>query len=101
LKFYDNIELFIVGGKLNSKGFTVEFGLSNANFETANFQKSVVKSSNKKICIIPHTKLGNEGFVKAIDTKKFDIVITDCEALEEEIKKIEDLGVEVVVAIEN
>lgn len=122
LKFYDNIDLFIAGGKLNQKGFIVDanavsfvknlrldiaflsgsgisadFGLSNATFETATFQRAVAEVSNKTICLAPHPKIGKEGFLKVIDTRGFDIVITDWEAMKDEISKIEDLGVEVIV----
>lgn len=122
LRVYDNIELFIVGGKLRRKGCTVDssavnfirnlrfdiafltgagisadFGLSNATFETASYQKAVAEVSNKKICLVPHPKMGKEGFAKVIDTKEFDIVITDWDATQDEIRKIQELGVEVIV----
>lgn len=118
-----NIETFIIGGKLRSRGymadatsidliksmrfdvefmsamgFSARFGLSNTINESAMFQKAVIDSSRKNICLIPHYKLGFEGFAKVADAKRFDLLITDWAAPEEELSRIMDCGVKVVIA---
>lgn len=119
----DNIETFVIGGKLRSRGymadassidfvknmrfdiefmsamgFSARFGLSNTINEAAMFQRAVIESSRKNICLIPHYKLGFEGFAKVVDANKFDILISDWEAPEDEISNIAKCGVEIVIA---
>jgi DeoR family transcriptional regulator, fructose operon transcriptional repressor len=119
----ENIETFVIGGKLRSRGymadassidfvnnmrfdtefmsaigFSAKFGLSNTINESAMFQRAVIESSRKNICLVPHHKLGFEGFAKVVDTNRFDIVITDWEASKDEISNIVKCGVEVVIA---
>lgn len=119
----DNIETFLIGGYLRSRGycadaasidivrsmrfdvefmsaigFSAKFGLSNTINESAKFQRAVIESSRKNICLVPHHKLGFEGFAKVADTKQFDMVITDWEALPDQTSEIKEYGVEVIIA---
>lgn len=122
LKARDNISVFIVGGQLRSRGncrdalavefvkklnfdinfvtgagFSAKVGLSNGTPETAAFQNAVIENSRKNVVLVPNSKLGFNGFIQVADAAKFDLVITDWEALEEELSRIQDLGVEVTV----
>jgi len=126
LKHRENIDTFIVGGKIRDRGsiydsiaiefiknikidinfitgvgFTARYGLSNTNHETAIFQRILIENSRKNICLMSNSKLGFEGFVKVADTNKFDILITDWEAFEEEINKIQDCGIDVIITEES
>jgi DeoR family transcriptional regulator, fructose operon transcriptional repressor len=123
LLHYDNIETFVIGGKLRSRGymadassidivnnmrfdiefmsamgFSAEFGLSNTINEAAMFQRAVIESSRKNICLIPHYKLGFQSFAKVVDANKFDVLITDWEAPDDEIYYISECGVKIVIA---
>ena len=123
LKSFENIDLYITCGKVRGRGtmndpLTIEFlrniridkafiagaaisadyGLSNTTFETAALQRTVIEISKKTICLVPNVKLGDESFAKIVDTKDIDILITDWEAIEDEVAKIKDLGVEVIIA---
>jgi len=124
LKYWDNVTVYIVGGKMRMHGTTslvdsfatafvknmhfdvcfqtgggydAEFGLSNGTDETATFQRAVMEHSRKKILLMPHQKIGFKDFIKVCDTGEFDILITDWDAVEDELIKIEDAGVKVVV----
>lgn len=122
LKARENITVFIVGGQLRSRGncrdalaiefvrklnfdinfitgagFSAKVGLSNGTPEIAAFQNAVIENSRKNIVLAPNTKIGFNGFIKVADPARFDLVITDWEALEEELSRIQDLGVEVIV----
>ena len=125
LKRSKNIETYIVCGKIKSEegiidalatefirslridvafltggGISAEHGLSSSTPEGAIFQKSVAKVSNKKICLANFDKIGIEFFSKTIDVKDLDLVITDWEAPCEEVEKIQQLGVKVLIAKE-
>jgi len=47
--------------------------------------------------IMPHQRIGFKDFIKVCDTNKFDMLITDWDAVEDEFVKIEETGVKVVV----
>ncbi|MCL2286472.1 MAG: DeoR/GlpR family DNA-binding transcription regulator [Firmicutes bacterium] len=124
LKYWDNVTVYIVGGKMRMHGTTslvdsfatafvknmhfdicfhtgggyeAEFGLSNGTDETATFQRAVIEQSRKRILLMPHQKIGFKDFIKVCDTDKFDILITDWDAVEDELMKIEEKGVKVIV----
>lgn len=125
LKFWDNITVYITGGKMRMHsrgsmvdtlaadfvknmhfdldlmtggGYDAEFGFSNGSHETANFQSIVIKNSRKNVLMMPSKKIGIKSFIKVCDADKFDILVTDWDAVEDELTKIEELGVKVIVA---
>jgi DNA segregation ATPase FtsK/SpoIIIE-like protein len=79
-------------------GYNAEFGFSNGSDETANFQKTVVEQSRKNVLMMPSKKIGFNSFIKVCDANKFDTLITDWDTVEDELAKIEELGVKVVIA---
>lgn len=125
LKFWDNITVYIVGGKMRMHGTTslvdsfatafvrnmhfdvclmtgggyeAEFGFSNGTDETATFQRTVIENSRKKILMMPNQKIGFKAFIKVCDANKFDTLITDWDAVEDELNKFEEAGVQVIIA---
>lgn len=124
-KFWDNVTVYITGGKMRMHGtaslvdsfstafvknihfdlclmtgggYDAVFGLSNATDETAAFQRTVIDNSRKRILMMPNQKIGFKAFIKVCDANKFDTLITDWDAVEDELSKIEDTGVKVIIA---
>lgn len=124
-KYWDNVTVYLTGGKmrlnggsamvdsmatafiknlhfdisfLTGAGVTAEFGLSNGTDETATFQRAVIENSRQNILLMPFQKVGANAFIKVADIDKFDKLITDWEAVEDELMKIEETGVEIIVA---
>lgn len=127
VKFWDNIEVYVVGGKMRmhgtgsivdamarnfvsqlnfdkafitGAGVDAKFGFSNATAETADFQRTVVEHSRKNILMMPSNKVGCKAFMKVCDANKFDLLISDWDCLEEELTQLEDIGVEIILAKE-
>lgn len=125
LRGFDNIDVYVVGGKMRKSGSlvdslanifvsqlhfdvcfvtgagaTAEFGLSNGTDETASFQRTVIQNSRKKYLLISGEKIGMNAFVKVCDLSWFDAVITDWESSEYTISAIQEKGVEVIVVEE-
>jgi len=125
LRFWDNLTVYVTGGKmrmsskasmndtlaadfvknirfdlslLTGAGYETEFGFSTDSAETANFMRTVINSSERNIVMVPHQKLGSKGFIKVCDADKFDVLITDWDAAEDELAKIGELGVKVIIA---
>lgn len=83
---------FITGG-----GLTAGFGLSNGTDETAALQRQVIRNSRRKVLLMPHQKVGVDAFVKVCDAAAFDALVTDWDCVEDELVKLEELGVSVTV----
>lgn len=124
LKYWDNITVYVVGGKMRQHstaslvdsfatafvknmhfdislmtagGVDANFGISNGTDETATFQRAVIENTRKNILLIPNQRIGFKAFIKVCDVNKFHTLITDWDALEDELIKIEEAGVEVIV----
>jgi DeoR/GlpR family transcriptional regulator of sugar metabolism len=125
LKFWDNLTVYITGGKMRMHsranmvdtlaanfvknmrfdlnlmtggGYEAKFGFSNGTDETANFQRTVIEQSRKNILMMPNQKIGFTAFIKVCEADKFDILVTDQDAVEDELAKIEELGVKIMIA---
>ena len=125
LREFDNVDVYIVGGKMRQSGslvdsfasnfvshlhfdlcfitgagVTADFGLSNGTDETATFQRAVIKNSRKKCLLMPSAKVGVDSFVKVCEVDAFNSIITDWDCVEDQIVAIEEKGVEVIVVEE-
>ena len=125
LKYWDNVTVYVVGGRMRmhgtasmvdslatafvrnlqfdrcfmtGAGVDAAFGLSNGTDETATFQRAVLEHSRQSVLLLPGSKVGVKAFVKVCDVARFDLLITDWDALEEQLAAIEEKGVETVVA---
>ena len=124
LKYWDNVTVYITGGKMRmhgtsslvdslavafvknmhfdvclmtAGGYDSVFGCSNGTDATAAFQRTVIENSRQKILMMPNHKIGYQAFIKVCEADKFDTLITDWDAVEDELNKIEDMGVQVIV----
>ena len=125
LRAFDNIEVYIVGGKMRQSGslvdslsnefvsrlhfdlcfitgagLTADFGLSNGTDETATFQRTVIQNSRRRCLVIPSSKVGVDSFIKVCDVDAFDSIITDWDCVEDHITAIEEKGVNVTIVEE-
>ncbi|MDQ7093675.1 DeoR/GlpR family DNA-binding transcription regulator [Desulfosporosinus sp. PR] len=125
LKNYGHIETYIVCGKIEREegivdplatefvrtlridkafltggGISAKHGLSSSTPEGAIFQRTVAEVSRQKICLANFDKVGTEFFARTIALRELDVLITDWEAPEEELEKIQQTGVKVLVAQE-
>lgn len=125
LRSFDNIDVYIAGGKMRRSGslvdsmatafisqmhfdlcfmtgagLTAAFGLSNGTDETATFQRTVIQNSRKKCLLMPSTKIGVDAFIKVCDVDLFDDIITDWDCAEDQIATIEEKGIVVTVVEE-
>lgn len=83
---------FLTGG-----GLTADFGLSNGTDETAALQRQVIRNARRKVLLLPSQKIGMNSFVKVCDADQFDALITDWDCVEDELMKLDELGVQVMV----
>ena len=125
LRDFENIDVYVVGGRMRKSGsmvdslardfinrmhfdlcfltgggLTAEFGLSNGTDETASFQRTVLGNSRKKILLMPGSKIGTNAFIKVCEASSFDQIITDWDAVEDQIGALEEAGVIVTIVEE-
>lgn len=123
LRAFENIEVYMVGGKMRQSGsvvdsfacdfvsrlhfdvcfltgggMTAEFGLSNGTEETAAFQRMVLKNSRRGYLLMPGTKVGVDSFVKVCDATAFEEMLTDEDCVEDQIAALEEKGIRVTIA---
>lgn len=126
LRRFDQIEVYLAGGKMRKSGsfvdslatrfvqqlhfdlsfhtgagLTAQFGLSNGTDETASFQRAVIENSKTNCLLIPGSKVGADAFIKVCDTNLFDCIITDWECSEDHIASLEEIGCEIIVVEES
>lgn len=122
LRFLDNIDVYLVGGKMRRSGslvdslacefvsrmhfdlcfitgagLTADFGLTNGTDETAAFQRRVIQNSRRKCLLMPSGKIGTDSFIKVCAAEAFDTLITDWDCVEEQVAALEEKGVAVTV----
>lgn len=86
---------FLTGGGLNT-----EFGLSNGTGETASFQRGVIKSSKRKILLMPGKKIGRDCFINVCGIEEFNEIITDWTADRKLLEEIEAFSISTVTVEE-
>ena len=120
----DNIDIGILGGSLIKKslsvrnsyseeglkniscsklfigvdGIDLESGFTCATFEEAHLTNVMMQAATKTIVLADSTKFGKRGFGKIGNIDDIDAIITDPGIPKSLMKKIEDLGVQIIIA---
>ncbi|MPN37860.1 hypothetical protein SDC9_185381 [bioreactor metagenome] len=82
---------------MTGAGYSASFGFSNGTDETATFQRAVIENSRQKFLLMPNQKVSFNAFIKVCDADKFNVLITDWDTVEDELIKIKESGVQVIV----
>ncbi len=93
----DELEQFYVQiAFIGTDGFTTEHGLTTHLIEGAEIVRKMAGQADRVILVADSTKYGRTGFARVLPLSAIDELITDEELPEEERKRIEKHGVEVV-----
>ncbi len=120
-----NISVIMLGGEMDNKGncydafaiemiqklrfdkcfitsaaISAEFGLSIQKSQAISFWNAVINSSKQAIGLYPTGKIGFESIISICPANRLNTMITDWDALEEELTKFDEQGIEVVVVDE-
>ncbi|AWG20147.1 transcriptional regulator [Flavobacterium faecale] len=83
---------------LGTDGIHLDFGMSTSNALEAHLNQAMIEVAEKVIVLADSTKMNIRGFGKICNLNKIDILITD-DGIDNETKaKLEELGIDVVVA---
>lgn len=122
LRKYDNVRVIMAGGEMDDKGncydsfsmecirrmrfdksfitsasISAEFGLSMQRTRAIDYWKAIIDSSKCTVGLYPTEKIGFESIVSVCPANRLNVLITDWDAPEEELKKFDEMGIEVVV----
>ena len=123
LRTVDNIDTYLVGGKIRPSGsvvdgfaveflkglkldlcflvgggLTAEFGVSMSTSDGALIQRTAARAARRVICLSTKDKLGTDNFARVVSADRLDVVITESDASEDERLKLQELGITVLVA---
>jgi len=82
----------------SARGFGYNDGLTDFNVYEVELKKSMVASANKLVALLDHTKLGRSSIASFASPQDIDTIVTDSGVAEEDLHKLQQLGIEVVVA---
>jgi DeoR family transcriptional regulator, fructose operon transcriptional repressor len=82
---------------VTSACLSASFGLSIQTAESVGLINAIINSSKRVIGLYPTEKIGFDSIVQICPANKLDALITDWDAPEEELKKFDDIGIEVIV----
>lgn len=122
LRKKDNILVIILGGEMDHKGscydaiavntikqlrfdkcfitsafISAKFGLSIQTTQAISFYNALIESSRTVIGLYPTEKIGQDSIVSICSANKLNVLITDWDASEEDLKQFGELGIEVAV----
>ncbi len=81
----------------SSHGFTIEDGLTDFNFYEVELKKKMVSNAKKLIALVDHTKIGHTSAASFAKSSEIDLLITDSGITEEEVEKIKNAGIDVLI----
>ncbi|MDD2961217.1 MAG: DeoR/GlpR family DNA-binding transcription regulator [Muribaculaceae bacterium] len=83
---------------LGVDGIDLDFGITTTNFMEATLNRVMMQTAQKTIVLADSTKFGRRGFSKIADMDDVDIIITDSHVSNSIAKRIEELGIELIIA---
>ena len=83
---------------LGVDGIDFEFGITTTEMREAMLNQKMIAAAQKTIVLADSSKFGRRGFAKIADINAVDIIITDAGVSPKIVKKLEDLGIELIIA---
>ncbi|RMZ61118.1 DeoR/GlpR transcriptional regulator [Chryseobacterium nematophagum] len=82
---------------LGVDGIDMEFGISTSNAAEAHLNQLMIECSDKVVIVADSSKLNRKGFGKITSLDKIDSLVTDDNIQDEDIRKLEEIGINVIV----
>lgn len=122
LRKKNNVSIIMLGGEMDKKGncydaiavetikrlrfdkcfitsacISPSFGLSIQKTQAISFWNALIDSSKQTIGLYPTEKIGFESIVSICPANRLDVLITDWDASEEDLKLFDEQGIEVII----
>lgn len=82
---------------LGIDGIDIDFGISTSNAAEAHLNNIMIERSDKVYVLADSSKINKRGFGKICNIDKIDVLITDNNIEKSDLKKLESVGVEVII----
>lgn len=79
-------------------GIDFDFGFSTTDLREAELNRLMMKAAQKTIVLADSSKFGRRGFAKIGDLDEIDLIITDGDINPKDVKRIHDLGIDLIIA---
>ena len=83
---------------LGVDGIDLDFGITTTDIREADLNKVMMHTAQKTIVLADSTKFRRRGFSKIANMEEIDLVITDANIPDKIAQRIEELGIELVIA---
>lgn len=83
---------------LGVDGIDFEYGITTTEIREAALNQKMIAAAQKTIVLADSSKFGRRGFARIADIDVVDIIITDDGVSPKVVKKMEDLGIELIIA---
>ena len=83
---------------LGVDGIDFDFGITTTDMREATLNQNMIAAAQKTIVLADSSKFGRRGFAKIADIDAVDLIITDASVSPKIIKRIEDLGIDLIIA---
>ena len=84
---------------ITSARVSADFGLSIQRTRNLCLYNTLLASAKKVYGLYPTSKIGTDSIISICPINALDVLITDDDALEEDLKAIEENGVEILLTI--
>ncbi|WP_190287423.1 DeoR/GlpR family DNA-binding transcription regulator [Paenibacillus darwinianus] len=121
---YGGIELFLTGGQIRpntfaligetaeksldgvyteyvffgANGFSADEGLTTPSMEEARVVRRLIDNAKHVVALVDHSKFGKAAFYRIVSTERIQTLITDGKAPQDEVDKLRERGIQVIVA---
>ena len=83
---------------LGVDGIDLDYGITTTEIREAALNNKMMDAAEKTIVLADSSKFGRRGFAKIADMDAIDIIITDAGVSPKIVKKLEDMGIELIIA---
>ena len=85
---------------LGVDGIDLDFGITTTDMREANLNQVMMRTAQKTIVLADSSKFGRRGFSKIADMDEIDLIITDTNVQPTVAKRIEEMGIDLIIASE-
>lgn len=83
---------------LGVDGIDLDFGITTTDIREAELNKVMMRAAQKTIVLADSSKFHRKGFSKIANLDEVDLIVTDSGISENIVKRLEDLGIELIIA---
>lgn len=83
---------------LGVDGIDLDFGISTTDMREAELNRVMMQAAQKTVVLADSSKFGRCGFARISRLEDVDIIITDSKVPQTVVKKIEEMGIDLIIA---